>query len=79
MKSFEFRLTVQSLTGDAGGKPALSLFLWEDGAEWDWMMNYVTNDPSSEPPDPTIVGSLFRNESLIEKVQIGNGTLLGSY
>ena len=78
MKSSESRLTVQSLIGDAGGKPALSLFVWEDGAQWDWMMNYVTNNPFPEPPDPTIVGSLLRNETFIEELHKGNNPF-GSY
>ena len=79
MKTSESRLIAQSVIGDAGGKPALSLFLWEDGAQWDWIMNYITNDPFPEPPDPTIVSSLLRNGSYIEKIQSGNNALFGSY
>lgn len=49
---------------EAGSPLALP---WEDGAEWDWMMNYITNNPFPEPPDSTIVGSLFCNGSYIEE------------
>ena len=54
---------------DPRGAPALSLFLWEDGAPWDWLMNYFMNDPFPAAPDPTVLNPLFGNGSSIEAVQ----------
>ena len=57
-----------SLVSDPRGTPALGLFLWEDGAEWDWLMNYNMNDPFPRPPDPTIRHALLGNRSSIENI-----------
>lgn len=34
--------------------PALSLFVWEDGAPFDWLMNHYMTDEFPIPPDPTL-------------------------
>jgi hypothetical protein len=48
-------LTLSSLTSkDSMSTPALSLFVWEDGAPFDWLMNQYMTAEFPFPPDPTL-------------------------
>ena len=60
------KMSILCAITDPQGNPALSIFLWEDGAQWDWLMNHYMNDPFPQPPDPSIVHGLFNNGSLVE-------------
>ena len=57
----------------------MSLFLWEDGAEWDWLMNYEMNDPFPEPPDPIVMNSLPSNGSFLERIGKSSGVQLTEF
>lgn len=52
--------------------PALSLFVWEDGAPFDWLMNQYMTDQFPIPPDPTLDPLSQRQINVI--LRLANGT-----
>jgi len=56
--------------------PALSLFVWEDGAPFDGLMNGYMTDEFPMPPDPTLAP--LRQSEPNATLHLANGTGLGN-
>ncbi len=56
-------------------RPALSLFLWEDGAVFDWLMNKYMTDEFPMPPDPTL--DPLSQRELSQILHLANSTGVG--
>ena len=66
---------------DINGQPGLSLFIWKDGAPFEWLLNHeniLEFPPGMDPVNPESGPSLLNNASLIMGLQTGNGGVMGN-
>ena len=66
---------------DVHGRPGLSLFMWKDGAPFEWLLNHeniLEFPPGMDPVDPESGPSLLNNATLIMGPRAGNGGVMGN-
>ena len=66
---------------DIHGQPGLSLFMWRDGAPFEWLLNHeniLEFPPGMDPVNPDSGPSLLNNTSLIMELRTGNGGVMGN-
>ena len=68
---------------DIHGQPGLSLFMWKDGAPFEWLLNHENTldfppgmDPVNPRSGPSL--SLLNNATLIMGLRTGNGGAMGN-
>ena len=73
-------LTFRVLPDDRG-QPGLSLFMWKDGAPFEWLLNHeniLEFPPGLDPVNPESGPSLLNNATLIMGLRTGNGGVTGN-
>lgn len=70
----DFSDTSARLRKDSQGRPALSVFIWQDGAAFDWRMNDYMISEFPTPPDPTVGSNGLSQDELIQRMRMGNST-----
>ena len=66
---------------DIHGQPGLSLFMWEDGAPFEWLLNHenILEFPDGvDPVTPESGLSLLNNATLIKDLRTGNGRAMSN-
>ena len=66
---------------DTNGQPGLSLFMWRDGAPFEWLLNHENTlefPPGMDPVDPEAGPSLLNNATLIMGLRTGNMGVTGN-
>ena len=72
---FDSFINASALMEDVQGRPGMSLFIWEDGAPFDFLLNQETIlefPPGMDPTNPDIGPSLLKNATLMMGLRIAN-------
>ncbi|CAD6575631.1 MAG: hypothetical protein ASARMPREDX12_007399 [Alectoria sarmentosa] len=67
------------VVNDTRGKPGLSLFVWEDGAPFEWLLNHeniLEFPPGMDPTNPDIGPPLLTNVTFVTGLRTANNSLL---
>ena len=70
-------LTLNVLAQDVSGGPGLSLFMWEDGSDFEFLMNHenLLEFPPGMSRDPNVGPSLFSNTTFMKGLQAAKHSL----
>ena len=66
---------------DINGQPGLSLFMWKDGAPFEWLLNHesiLEFPPGMDPVNPESGPSLLNDTTLVTGLRTGIGGEMGN-